>query len=59
MKGETTMNRKFLYIMLLAIAGVGLLAGFTLTKPISEPATMFFLGTGLIGIAGIFKKEND
>jgi hypothetical protein len=53
------MNRKFLYIILLVIAGFGLLAGFTLTKPISEPATMFFLGTGLIGIAGIIKKEKD
>lgn len=53
------MNKKFLYTILLAMAGVGLLAGLTLTTPISEPATMFLLGTCLVGIAGILKKEND
>jgi len=53
------MKKKFLYVALIAIAGVGLLAGITLVQPIPEPASMLLFGTGLVGVAGIVKKEND
>jgi len=53
------MKKKILNSALIAIAGVGLLAGAILASPVTEPTTMLFFGTGLIGAAGIIKKEND
>lgn len=53
------MKTKFLYVVLIAISGVGLLAGIARVEPIPEPAIMFLFGTGLVGVAGIIKKEND
>ena len=53
------MKKKLLYLVLIVIAGVGLLSGTTLAKSVPEPAVMLFFGTGLIGIAGVIKKEND
>jgi hypothetical protein len=53
------MKTKFLYVVLIAISGVGLLAGVARVEPIPEPAIMFLFGTGLVGVAGIIKKEND
>ncbi len=53
------MKKKLLYILLVIIAGIGFLTGFAMTRPISEPAIMLFFGTGLVGIAGIIKKENE
>ncbi len=53
------MKKKLFYVLMVAIAGVGLLAGNTMTSPISEPATMLFFGSGLVGIAGIIKKKGE
>ena len=53
------MSKKLLNYVLIVIAGVGLLAGIMTTKPVPEPAFMLFLGTGLLGVAGIIRKEND
>ena len=53
------MNKNLLNCVLIVIAGVGLLAGFMTAKPVPEPAFMLFLGTGLLGVAGIIRKEND
>jgi len=49
------MKKVILGIILFAVAGVVVLAGNTLAKPIPEPAIMLRLGTGLISIAGIIK----
>jgi hypothetical protein len=53
------MNKKFLNSTLIIIAAVGLVTAITLTTKIPESASMLFFGTGLIGVAGIFKRKND
>lgn len=53
------MSKNLLNYVLIVIAGIGLLAGFMTTKPVPEPAFMLFLGTGLLGVASILRKEND
>ena len=47
----------FLSILLIVIAGIGLLAVSTLATPVLEPVIMLFVGTGLIGIARIVRSR--
>jgi len=58
-KRKTVMNKKFLYGILIVIAGIGLLVGLTQAKPIHESALMLCFGLGLVGIAGVIKQEKD
>lgn len=52
------MKKKLLSSILFALGCVGLLAGITLATPVSEPVTMLCFGTGLVGFAGIMKKND-
>ncbi len=53
------MKNNILNGALIIIAALGLLAGVALTTKAPEPSSMLFFGTGLVGVAGIFKKKND
>lgn len=47
------MNKKILNIVLIGMAGIGLLVGSMNTMRIPESTTMLLFGAGLVGIAGI------
>ena len=57
MNRDRPMKIIFLSILLIVIAGIGLLAVSTLATPVLEPVIMLFVGTGLIGIARIVRSR--
>ncbi|GAB6194013.1 hypothetical protein [Desulfocastanea catecholica] len=49
------MSKKLINVVLIAISAAVLLTGVFMTAPMPEPMIMMFFGTGLIGVAGVFK----